>query len=102
MLVLETKADFDKSIASEKLTVVDFYAQWCGPCKMIAPKIEQMAKENPDVQFAKVDVDVNEETAESCGITAMPTFILYKNGQKVAEMTGANEAKLKELIKTHK
>ncbi|VDI80793.1 thioredoxin 1 [Mytilus galloprovincialis] len=81
-----------------RLLVVDFYATWCGPCKMIAPKLQEMAKEFSDVMFLKVDVDEEEELAQSCGISAMPTFQLYKGGEKVGEITGANAEKLKELI----
>ncbi|XP_061183825.1 uncharacterized protein LOC133192013 [Saccostrea echinata] len=96
--LLENKAQFDSVIAEGKLTVVDFYATWCGPCRMIAPKIEEMEKENPDVNFVKVDVDENSETAEACGISAMPTFHFYKNGEKLDEVVGADEGKLRECV----
>ncbi|XP_062594811.1 uncharacterized protein LOC134256177 isoform X3 [Saccostrea cucullata] len=96
--LLANKAQFDAVIAEGKLTVVDFYATWCGPCKMIAPIIEEMEAFNPDVNFVKVDVDENSDTAEACGISAMPTFHFYKNGQKVAEVVGADEGKIKELV----
>ncbi|KAL9950635.1 hypothetical protein ACROYT_G043162 [Oculina patagonica] len=105
MKVLDTKEDFDKFLkdAGSKLVVIDFYADWCGPCKIIAPKVEQMSTvEFPDVCFAKVNVDENSETTEAEGISAMPTFKLYKDGKKIDELTGANEAKLKELIQKYK
>jgi len=82
-----------------KLLIVDFHAQWCGPCKMIAPKIVAMADEMKDqCMFAKVDVDEAQEIAEEYEIQAMPTFLLFANGMKVASMAGANEAKLRDLI----
>ncbi|CAH3028391.1 unnamed protein product, partial [Porites evermanni] len=78
--------DFDTFLkeAGSTLVVVDFYADWCGPCKMIAPKIKGFATEfSGKVYCAKVNVDENDETAESEGISAMPTFKLYKDGKKV-------------------
>lgn len=104
MRVLETKEDFDSFLkdAGSKLVVIDFYADWCGPCKIIAPKFLKMADEFTDVCFAKVNVDENSDTAEAEDITAMPTFKLYKNGNKIDELTGANEAKLREKIVAYK
>jgi thioredoxin len=101
---LRTKADFDAALsdAGSKLVVVDFTAAWCGPCKMIAPKFEQMSKDNPDVAFYKVDVDENDETAEANGISAMPTFMFFKDGKKIDSFSGANEARLKEFIDKYK
>lgn len=78
--------------ASEgKLVVVDFTASWCGPCRFIAPYFEELAEENPDVEFVKVDVDDAEDVAGECGISAMPTFQFYKGGVKIDEMRGANK-----------
>ncbi|CAH1244114.1 TXN [Branchiostoma lanceolatum] len=101
---IETKAEFDALVADnkDKLIVVDFTASWCGPCKMIGPVFEKLAEEHSDVIFVKVDVDANDETAGACGISAMPTFHCYKNGQKVEEMCGASEDKLKALVAKHK
>jgi len=72
--------------------VVDFYAQWCGPCKVVAPKIVTLAGEHPDVSFVKVDVDELEDIAGEQGISAMPTFKFFKNGQvqKDLEVVGAS------------
>ena len=69
-----------------KLVVIDFFATWCGPCKMISPKIEAMAGEMSNVVFLKVDVDEAEDVAEEYNISAMPTFIFLKNGQKVKDL----------------
>jgi len=93
------KALIDKASKEGKLLIVDFHAQWCGPCKMIAPKIVKMAEEMDDkCIFAKVDVDEASEIAEEYEIQAMPTFLLFANGMKVDSMAGANEAKLREMI----
>merc|ERR1711988_730195 len=60
--------------AGDKLVVVDFFATWCPPCKMIAPKLEQMSNEFPHVKFYKVDVDANPQASQLAGISCMPTF----------------------------
>jgi len=88
--------------AGDKLVVVDFFAEWCGPCKIIAPIISEMAKENANVVFLKVDVDENEDSAAEYNISAMPTFIFIKNQEKIADMMGANAEKLKEMVAKHK
>mmetsp|Transcript_25931 Transcript_25931/g.40263 ORF Transcript_25931/g.40263 Transcript_25931/m.40263 type:complete len:106 (+) Transcript_25931:240-557(+) len=92
-----TLEEFNALVAAsnEKLLVVDFTASWCPPCRMIAPIFEQMAKENPDVTFIKVDVDEGQDVAAQAGVTCMPTFMFYKDGKKVEQLEGADEATLK-------
>jgi len=96
--------DFKNQLAAagEKLVVVDFFATWCGPCKMIAPVLEELNKTLEDVVFIKVDVDDIEEVAAEYKITAMPTFIFIKKSEQVAELKGANVEKLKELVEAHR
>jgi len=98
------KSDSDTQLkdAGNKLVVIDFYATWCGPCKMIAPKLEEMAAQFSDVIFLKVDVDDNEEVASVYEISCMPTFIFIKNSVKISEFSGANHEKIKELIVANK
>jgi len=98
------RADFDAQMkgAGGKLVVIDFFATWCGPCKMIAPTLATMSDEMPDVVFLKVDVDENEDIAADHKVTVMPTFLLFKSGNKVDEFSGANETKLRELIVKNK
>jgi len=98
------KDDFDEQLkaAGGKLVVVDFFAVWCGPCKQIAPKLEAMDSEMADVVFLKVDVDECEELAMQYQISCMPTFLFFKGGEKIADFSGANEAKIKETIDAHK
>ncbi|MFQ5399758.1 MAG: thioredoxin [Anaerolineae bacterium] len=86
-----TDATFQQEILdSEKPALVDFWADWCGPCRMIAPSVEQIAEEYSDVlKVAKVDVDDNPAIPGRYGIVGIPTLMLFKGGQVVARITGA-------------
>ncbi|EFJ50351.1 thioredoxin [Volvox carteri f. nagariensis] len=91
---------------SDKLVTMDFYAVWCGPCKMIAPELERMAAESDPSKlvFAKLDCGATNESkklAMSLGIKALPTFHLYKNSKIVDTMTGAKVKSLADLINKH-
>ncbi|XP_017781718.1 PREDICTED: thioredoxin-2 [Nicrophorus vespilloides] len=94
------KEDFDSKLtdADDALVVVDFFATWCGPCKMIAPQLDDLAKEKPTITVLKVDVDECEDLAMEYNITSMPTFIFIKSKQVVANFSGANFEKLKQTI----
>jgi len=98
---LQTKADFDKAIkeAEDKLVVLDCFATWCGPCKVIAPQVVKFSKNYPDANFYKLDVDEVPDVAQELGIRAMPTFLLFKGGEKIAEVVGANPKALEAAIK---
>lgn len=97
---VESHEDFLKHIrdAEDKLVIVDFYADWCGPCKRIAPFIEELAQINEDVIFLKVNVDQNEETATVVGVTSLPTFYAYKDNEKLQEVVGADPEKIVALL----
>lgn len=98
--MISTKEEFDAALkdAGSKLVVVDFTASWCGPCQQIAPVFKELAQENKDVVFLKVDVDENKETAEHCGVSSMPTFQFYRSGNKIDEFSGADEDRLRSKI----
>ncbi|XP_019875278.1 thioredoxin-2 [Aethina tumida] len=98
------QADLEQKLkdAGGNLVVIDFFATWCGPCKMISPKLEELAQEYSDVVFLKVDVDENEEIAMEYNISSMPTFVFIKNGATVLTFSGANYDKLKAAILDHK
>ncbi|KAJ3443139.1 thioredoxin-like protein [Anaeramoeba flamelloides] len=81
-----------------KLVVVDWYANWCGPCKMIAPVLTQFSLKYTNVVFLKVDVDKLKQLATVFGITKMPTFTFFKGGNKIHTMSGANPEKLEQKI----
>ncbi|EOD06999.1 hypothetical protein EMIHUDRAFT_106669 [Emiliania huxleyi CCMP1516] len=86
-----------------RVVVVDFYAQWCGPCKLVAPHFEQMAATFSDVAlFVKVDVDVAEDVRDFAGVRAMPTFHVYRGAERVFELVGANLPKLEAFLARHR
>jgi len=95
---LSTVADFAKAKGENKKMVIDFTATWCPPCKRMKPIFKDLKAKFADIAFYQVDVDENNETAESEGITAMPTFKTYFNNDIDQTMTGADEGKLKKLI----
>jgi thioredoxin 1 len=84
-------ANFDKEVLkSTEPVLVDFFAEWCGPCKAMAPALEQVAAEmKGKVKVAKLDVDQNPEVTQKYTIQAMPTLMIFKDGKKVAERVGA-------------
>lgn len=85
-----TDASFaDDVLMSDKPVVVDFWAEWCGPCKMVAPILEEIAAENDGITIAKLNVDENPQTAASYGITSIPTMNIYQGGQVVKTIIGA-------------
>lgn len=85
---IKTIDDFKKAIAENKLTLVDFYADWCGPCKMIAPVISELAKDRGDVNFVKINVDKLQDLAQDYGILSIPTLITFQNGNELKRKTG--------------
>jgi thioredoxin 1 len=96
-----TDASFQAEVVdAEKPVLVDFWADWCGPCKMIAPALEELSDELADhVTIAKMDIVENTDTPGQLGIQGIPYLALYKGGEKVAEMTGARpKGQLKEWI----
>ncbi len=86
-----TDAEFQATVLDSKLPVfVDFWAEWCGPCHMIAPVVEELAEEyDGKFSFAKVDVDANPNTAMQFGIRSIPTMLLFKDGQVADQVIGA-------------
>jgi thioredoxin 1 len=93
MSVIElTDSNFKKEVEESKGTVVvDFYADWCGPCKMMAPIFEEAAGEVKDAKFAKLNVDKARETAMKFGVMSIPTLIIFKDGKVVNQLAGVQD-----------
>ena len=84
-----TKDNYDSVIATDKPVLIDFFAQWCGPCKMMSPIIEKIADEHPEYVVGKVDVDDDPELAQAFGVMSIPTLVVMKNGQLAKQNIGA-------------
>ncbi|EMI45312.1 MULTISPECIES: thioredoxin [Pirellulaceae] len=84
-----TDANFDSEVlSSDSAVLVDFWAPWCGPCRQIAPMIDELADENPGVSIGKVNIDENPGVAQKFGINSIPTLLLFKNGEVSESFVG--------------
>ena len=84
-----TSQNFNQEIAKNDLLLVDFWAEWCGPCKSMHPIFTRMAKKYKQVRFARVNVDNAQDIAMKYGVQSIPTFIMFKNGEIANQMVGA-------------
>ena len=83
------KNNFEEIKNSDKLVLLDFYADWCGPCRMVAPILHEIAEERPDVIVGKINVDDEPGLAEAFGVYSIPTLVVMKNGAVVRQTSGA-------------
>ncbi|KAL8814779.1 MAG: hypothetical protein Q9223_006027 [Gallowayella weberi] len=100
---ITSKSEYDAALKDTSLMIIDCMATWCGPCKVIAPEIVKLSNSHPAARFYKLDIDEVPDVAQELGVRAMPTFIIFKDGEKVGEVVGAHvgplEAKVKEELK---
>ena len=91
MSVIDVKtADFETEVLkSDKTVLVDFWAVWCGPCRMLSPVVDQVAEENPDIKVCKVNVDEEQQLAIKYGVMSIPTLLVFKGGELVNQSVGA-------------
>jgi thioredoxin len=87
--VVVTDATFATLVGGAKPVVVDFWAAWCGPCRIIAPVIESLAAERSDVTFAKLNVDENRRTSAQFNVSGIPTLVFFRNGKEAGRVVGA-------------
>ena len=101
MSVVKVNIDnYDEISSSDKTVLLDFYADWCGPCKMVSPIIDQIAEENPEYLVGKVIVDEDSELAGRFGVMSIPTLVVLRNGEVVSKTTGARpKAQILALLK---
>ena len=83
------KEEFEKIRNSEGVVLLDFYADWCGPCRMVSPIVDEIAEENPQYLVAKVNVDNEPELASRFGVVSIPTLVVMKGGEVVNKVSGA-------------
>lgn len=84
-----TMDDFETTVGGDGIVLVDFWASWCGPCRVFAPIFEQAAEENPDAVFAKVDTEAEQELSGALGIRSIPTLMIFRDGILVFSQPGA-------------
>lgn len=99
--IVTSESEYQQLISSNEVVIVDYFAEWCGPCKRIAPYFEECSKKYPKIVFIKVDVDELVDVTEKENITSMPTFKVFKNGAAVDTLLGANDAALLQLIEKY-
>lgn len=84
-----TNENFESVKNNEKTVLLDFYADWCGPCRMVSPLVDEIAEENPQYLVAKVNIDDDPELAQRFGVVSIPTLVVMKNGEVVNQSVGA-------------
>ncbi len=84
-----TKNNFEEIRNNEKLVLLDFYADWCGPCRMVSPIVDEIAKERSDILVGKINVDNEPELSADFGVVSIPTLVVLKNGKIINQAAGA-------------
>lgn len=98
-LIHTTDDNFGEQVLkNDKPVVVDFFADWCAPCRSIAPLLEELATENEQVVIAKLDIDKNPKIPAKFGVRSIPTLVLYKNGEEQKRVVGADLNSIREMV----
>ena len=84
-----TKNNFEAVKSSDKTVLLDFYADWCGPCRMVSPIVDEIADEREDILVGKINVDAEQELAEAFGVFSIPTLVVMRDGKTISQTTGA-------------
>jgi len=97
---INSLSEFQDLIGSGDVVVIDFWATWCGPCRVISPVFEQLSNNErfSSIKFCKVDVDDQPDISQEVGVRAMPTFVAFKNGEKLKDLVGAVPQGLQDLL----
>lgn len=94
-----TEQDFETAVSADGIVLVDFWAAWCGPCRVFAPVFEEVSNEYPEITFAKVDTEAERQIAAAAGISSIPTLMIFRDGILVFSQPGAlPAATLRELV----
>jgi len=98
-MITITKANYEAEVVnSDKSVLIDFWAEWCGPCRMLAPTVDAIANERTDIKVGKINVDDEPELAVSIGIDSIPTLIIEKQGEVVGKLVGYNSKTIVETF----
>ncbi len=98
-VLVVNKNNFDEVLKSEKTVLLDFYASWCGPCRMLSPVVDKIAEEHPEFLIGKINVDEEEELAMQFGVSSIPALFVIKNGKIANQSLGAiPEQKILQLL----
>lgn len=94
-----TKENYDSVVKNDKPLLIDFYADWCGPCRMLSPTVDKIAAEREDIVVGKVNVDDEPELAEAFGVSSIPTLVVMKSGNVAARSVGVSpKAKITAML----
>lgn len=95
---INSENDFNNAIKSDKLVVFDFFATWCGPCKLLSPKLDEWATKYSNVDFYKIDIDELNDLSDELGVSSIPALMFYKNGKRVEFLEGSKGIEDKNVV----